>query len=145
MPGAGVLHKGAPRQRQTQDDRFTHLVRLRVAGVGSATGAGIPSRPTGMLEVVMSRWRSDSRSIRWAAAVLAIVLFYGTAVHVFQFIGSGLSAYPGLPGWLRTYFIALVVLDPLAAFLVVLRRRSGVALAVAVLTTDAVANGWAGP
>ncbi len=91
----------------------------------------------------MSRWHSASRSTRWAAAALAIVLFYGTAVHVFQLVGSGLSAYACLPAWLRTYFIALVVFDPLAAFLVVLRRRSGIALAVAVLTTDAVANGWA--
>lgn len=48
-----------------------------------------------------------------------------------------------MPGWLRTYFIALTVLDPLAALLVARRHRSGVALAVVVLVSDAAANGFA--
>jgi len=37
----------------------------------------------------------------------------------------------------------LTVLDPLAALLLARARRSGVVLAVAVLVTDAAANGWA--
>jgi len=48
-----------------------------------------------------------------------------------------------LPDWLRAYFTALTVLDPLAAVLLARRRRSGVVLAATVLVSDAAANGWA--
>jgi hypothetical protein len=75
--------------------------------------------------------------------VTVLVLAYGTVVHVVQLLAAGLDPYPGLPGWLRGYFIGLTVLDPLAAVLLALAKRSGVVLAVAVLVTDAAANAWA--
>lgn len=74
---------------------------------------------------------------------MVAVLAYGTLVHVVQLLASGLDPYPELPGWLRLYFVGLTVLDPLAAVLLARRRRSGIALAVAVLMTDSLANGWA--
>ena len=72
-----------------------------------------------------------------------LVLLYGTAVHVVQLAAAGGTPYPGMPGWLRAYFLSLTLLDPLTAGLLLLRRRSGVVLAVAVLVSDAAANGWA--
>lgn len=77
--------------------------------------------------------------------VLMIVLglAYGTAVHVVQLVSSGFDPYPGLPGWLRTYFVALTVLDPVAAVLLARRHRSGVALATTVFVSDTVGNGLA--
>ena len=72
-----------------------------------------------------------------------VVLAYGTAAHVEQLVAAGLNPYPALPGWLRAYFIALTVLDPLAASLLARRLRSGVVLAVAVLVSDAAANAYA--
>ncbi|MEH3075668.1 MAG: hypothetical protein PGN11_03175 [Quadrisphaera sp.] len=72
-----------------------------------------------------------------------MLLLYGTAVHVVQIVVAGGHPYPGLPGWLRIYFISLTVLDPLSAVLLLRRCRAGVLLAVAVLVTDAVANGLA--
>lgn len=74
---------------------------------------------------------------------IVVVLAYGTAVHVVQLVASGFDPYHGLPGWLRTYFIALTALDPLAAVLLARRQRSGAALAVVVLVSDAAANGFA--
>lgn len=71
------------------------------------------------------------------------VLAYGTVVHLVLLAVEGWGIYPGLPGWLRVYFVSLTLLDPLAATLLALRRRSGVLLTVAVLLTDAVANGLA--
>lgn len=71
------------------------------------------------------------------------MLAYGTVVHLVQLVASGFDPYPDLPGWLRTYFVALTVLDALAAVLLARRTRTGVALTVAVLVTDAAANGWA--
>ena len=44
-----------------------------------------------------------------------VVLAYGTAVHVVQLVAAGFKPYEGMPGWLRTSFIALMMLDPLNA------------------------------
>ena len=91
----------------------------------------------------MSRWQGAPPLARRAALVLVVVLSYGTAVHVVQLVATGFDPYPELPGWLRTYFITLTVLDPLAAVLLARRRRSGVVLAAAVLVSDSAANGVA--
>ncbi len=69
------------------------------------------------LKTVMSRWQGAPRSARITALAVVVVLVYGTAVHVVQLVASGIDPYPGVPGWLRTYFTALTVLDPLAAVL----------------------------
>ncbi|WP_448642673.1 hypothetical protein [Geodermatophilus sp. URMC 63] len=90
-----------------------------------------------------SRLDGAPRSARVVAVGAVVVLAYGTAVHVVQLALSGGDPYPGLPGWLRAYFVSLTLLDPLAAALLALRRRGGVVLAVGVLVSDAVANGWA--
>ena len=95
------------------------------------------------LSTVISRWQGAPRSVRTTALAVVVVLTYGTAVHVMQLVASGFNPYPDLPGWLRVYFIALTVLDPLAAVLLARRRRSGVVLAVVVLVSDAAANGFA--
>jgi hypothetical protein len=90
----------------------------------------------------MARWDGAPRPARVAAAAAVLVLAYGAVVHVVQLVVAGGVPYPGLPGWLRASFVSLTLLDPLAAGLLVLRRRSGVVLAVVVLVSDAVANGW---
>lgn len=91
----------------------------------------------------MKRWQGAPRPVRAVALGLVLALTYGTAVHVVQLVTAGFAPYPGLPGWLRTYFTALTVLDPLAAVLLVRRYRSGVVLTVAVLVSDSAANGFA--
>ena len=95
------------------------------------------------LSTVINRWQGAPRSVRTTALAVVVVLAYGTAVHVVQLVASGFNPYPDLPGWLRIYFTALTVLDPLAAVLLARRRRSGVVLAVVVLVSDAAANGFA--
>lgn len=86
------------------------------------------------------RWGGVPRSIRVAVAVLVGALMYGGAVHVVQVVGGG---YPWAPTSLAVYFVALTVLDPVAAVLLVRRRVSGLSLAAFVFVTDAVANGYA--
>ncbi|WP_369137917.1 hypothetical protein [Modestobacter versicolor] len=88
-------------------------------------------------------WGGAPRSLRAVVRGFVVLLGYGTAVHLLHLVTGGLDPYPGLPGWLAGYFVSLTVLDPLAAVLLVRARRSGIVLAVAVLTTDAAANGWA--
>lgn len=91
----------------------------------------------------MNRWIGAPPSVARVALGLVIVLAYGTAVHVVQQVATGFDPYPGLPGWLRSYFTSLTVLDPLAAVLLARRHRVGVVLAVALLVSDAAANGVA--
>lgn len=64
-------------------------------------------------------------------------------MHVVQLVVAAGEPSPGLPRWLRVCFISLTVLDPLAAFLLLPRYRTGVVLAVLVLTTDAFASALA--
>jgi hypothetical protein len=71
------------------------------------------------------------------------VFAYGTVVHVFQLLVGGWDPYPSMPGWLTVYFVSLTVVDPLAAVLLLLRRRAGLVLGLVILVTDAAANGYA--
>ena len=72
---------------------------------------------------------------------LVAVLAYGTVVHVVQLFSW--PPYPWAPGWLAAYFVSLTVFDPLAAGLLLARRAAGLYLAIAVLASDALANGYA--
>lgn len=90
-----------------------------------------------------NRWQGAPQSVHIIVLAIVVLLAYGTAVHVVQLVAAGFKPYEGMPGWLRTYFIALTVLDPLAALLLARRRRSGVALAVVIFVSDAAANGFA--
>ncbi len=83
------------------------------------------------------------RPVGVVATAAVVVLAYGSVVHLVHLVGSGFDPYPDLPVWLRTYFVALTVFDPVAAVLLARRTRTGVALAIAVLVADAPANGWA--
>ncbi|WP_307834235.1 hypothetical protein [Paractinoplanes lichenicola] len=74
--------------------------------------------------------------VRAAVAVFA----YGTVVHVFQLATGG---YPGMPGWLATYFVSLTFLDALAAVLLLRQPVVGLYLGGLILVTDAAANFYA--
>lgn len=89
------------------------------------------------------RWRGVPRAVRFCVAALAAVLAYGGVVHVVQVATGGWPPYPWAPPWLAAYFTSLTVLDPLAAALLLARRRAGLHLAVFVLVTDSAANFYA--
>lgn len=92
---------------------------------------------------MIGRWQDAPRLVRVVVGGFVLLRAYGTVVHLLQLVASGFAPYPALPGWLRAYFTALTVLDPLAAGLLARRLRSGVVLTAAVLVSDAAANGWA--
>lgn len=89
------------------------------------------------------RWSDVPVPARVVAFTVVAVLAYGTAVHAVQLATGGTDPYPGVPRWLATFYVALVVLDPLAAVLLLRRNRIGIGLAIAVLVTDAAANAYA--
>jgi hypothetical protein len=81
--------------------------------------------------------------VRGIAAAMILLLAYGTIVHVVQ-VSTGLPRpYEWAPAWLAAYFVALTVLEPLAAGLLWARRALGLHLTTAILVTDALANGYA--
>ena len=88
------------------------------------------------------RWHGVPRYVVAAVVAEAFVLAYGGAVHIAQ-LADGWPPYPWAPIWLAVYFVSLTALDPLAALLLLDRRRAGLYLAAIVLVTDALANGYA--
>jgi hypothetical protein len=78
-----------------------------------------------------------------AVIVLAVVLAYGGVVHLVQLAVGGWPPYRWAPAWLAIYFTSLTVLDPLAAWMLMRRRVTGLYLAAGVLVTDATANWYA--
>ncbi|MEU0592775.1 MULTISPECIES: hypothetical protein [Streptomyces] len=67
----------------------------------------------------------------------------GTGAHTVDLVRGGIHAYAAFPQIaLQTFFISLVVLDPLTAVLLGLVRRGGVWLAGAVMALDVGANWW---
>ena len=89
------------------------------------------------------RWVGVPDAVRRTVYGTACLLAYGTVVHVVKLLVADGDPYPSLPGWLSAYFVLLTALDPLAAVLLLLRRRTGLLLGCAVLVTDAAANGYA--
>ncbi|KAA6215464.1 hypothetical protein CP973_36070 [Streptomyces albofaciens JCM 4342] len=81
---------------------------------------------------------------RWVTVVYAIGFAQGACAHLLDLARGGIHVYATYPHVsYEVYFIGLVVLDPLAALLVVRLRRAGVWLACGVMTTDVTAN-WTG-
>jgi hypothetical protein len=74
-------------------------------------------------------------------AVWAIGFLVGTTTHVIDLAAGGLQAYAAFPTGIRIFWTALTLVDPLVIVLaVVLRRRAGVALGVAVVLADVAVN-----
>ena len=72
--------------------------------------------------------------------VFAAVFAYGTAVHLVQLVVGGKNPYPGVPVAIAWFFVALVVIDPLAAVLIARRTRIGLVFGATTLVLDAAAN-----
>ena len=66
----------------------------------------------------------------------------GTTTHVIDLFAGGASTYEGFPPAVRVFWVSLTVLDPLAVTLLLLRRRAGVVLGLAVILVDIAVN-WA--
>ncbi|WP_234440590.1 hypothetical protein [Streptomyces rimosus] len=90
------------------------------------------------------RWGRLPVWARWVAVVYAVGFAQGACAHLLDLVRGGIHAYASYPHVAyQVYFISLVVLDPLAALLVVRLRRAGVWLACGVMITDVTAN-WTG-
>ncbi|MET7638097.1 hypothetical protein [Streptomyces sp. NPDC005438] len=83
----------------------------------------------------------------WAVATAgllsAVLLLVGTVSHLSDLLRHGLHPYDWAPHWLNLYWASLTVFDTLAAVLLLRRRRLGVDLACAIVTTDLAAHWYA--
>ncbi|MGN5377768.1 hypothetical protein ACQ4WX_08950 [Streptomyces lasalocidi] len=93
---------------------------------------------------IRGRWRALPRRARAALVLYAAGFLEGTGAHAADLARGGLHAYAGFgPLPLQVFFVALIVLDPLAAVLILRVRPAGIRLATAVMTLDVLANWYA--
>ncbi|MEU8629783.1 hypothetical protein [Streptomyces sp. NPDC048669] len=79
--------------------------------------------------------------MRFVVTAYVICFLWGTTVHLVDLAGGGHNSYASYaPAPIRVYFVALVLLDPLAAVLLARLRPAGVLVAVAVMSVDMTAN-----
>lgn len=89
--------------------------------------------------------RRESRSR--AADVLRLIMVgafgIGTCTHIENTMRAGLMPLPLQPLACNLYWTSLTLLDPLAAFLLVVRPRLGLALSAAIMVSDVSVNAYA--
>ncbi|MFF5403184.1 hypothetical protein ACFY8K_14430 [Streptomyces misionensis] len=93
-----------------------------------------------MTDGIRRRWRALPPWARVLLLVHAGGFLEGTGWHAADLARRGPHAYSSFPLVLQVFFVALVVLDPLVAVLVLGARRAGVPSAGAVVAADAFAN-----
>ena len=75
--------------------------------------------------------------------VYALCLLAGAWTHLGILAAHGLRwDYGGVPGFTRVFWTSLTFLDPLAAILLFLKPRVGLAMTAAIITTDVTHNVW---
>lgn len=76
-------------------------------------------------------------------AVFALSLLAGAWTHFRILAAHGLLwDYGGVPGFTRVFWTSLTFLDPLAAILLFLKPRVGLALTVGIIVLDVAHNAW---
>ncbi|MFI9361703.1 hypothetical protein ACIG5E_11665 [Kitasatospora sp. NPDC053057] len=88
------------------------------------------------------RWGAQPRWVWWVAAVYVIGFVEGAGVHAFDVLSGGLHAYRAWPLESQLLFHTLLVLDPIAAVLVIRARPAGPPLGAGIMVADLVANWW---
>ena len=93
-----------------------------------------------MTDGIRRRWRALSPWTRVLLLGYAAGFLEGTGWHAVDLARRGLHAYSSLALPIQVFFVALVVLDPLVAALVLGARPAGAPLAGAVIAVDVLAN-----
>lgn len=81
---------------------------------------------------------------RIALGVYVACFAIGTVSHALDFVVLGLRPYSWGPPLLEAFWSSLVLLDPVAAALLLFgKRRAGLALAAIIMVCDVAANSYA--
>lgn len=124
-PPTGVVRAGATDARASQ---YVGLVRLVIARC-QADHAGM------LVNERAFHRRGRGIQIVWAAGFLV-----GATSHILDLAAGGVVTYAGFPPAPRAFWVSLTLVDPLAVVLVLLRRRAGVLLGLAIILSDITVN-----
>lgn len=104
------------------------------AVVSLVLGLGIP--------LSHQRLRRDGwpTALRWVLLVLVGGLLVGTVSHTFDALRAGWQPPPDQPVAFNIFWTSLLLLDPLGAWLLVHRTRSGLGLLVGIMIADIGVN-----
>lgn len=80
---------------------------------------------------------------RLCVGVLVAGFAIGTFTHAQHLVNVGWVVFSAAPVWMTVYWNTLVVLDPLAAILLLRVRRAGLALGLAIMVSDVAVNSYA--
>ena len=83
---------------------------------------------------------ASARALRVFQVVWVIGFLVGTTTHAADLIVGGLNTYSAFPLGVRLFWVALTILDPVIAALIIFRRRSGILLGGAVILADIAVN-----
>lgn len=81
-----------------------------------------------------------NRACRTIHVVWVAGSFIGTVSHVLELVAGGVQTYGEFPPALRMFWISLTLLDPLAALLLLLKRRTGIAPGLTIIHSDIAVN-----
>ena len=83
---------------------------------------------------------ASARALRVFQVLWVLGFLVGTTTHTADLILGGVNAYSGFPLGVRLFWVTLTILDPVAAALLLFRRRSGIMLGGAVIIADIAVN-----
>ena len=86
------------------------------------------------------RWGDRPAWIRCTAAVYVVGFLEGTGAHGYVLATGGLNAYGYAPMLVQLFFHLLLLLDPLAALVIIRARPGGPMFAALVMLADVVGN-----
>jgi hypothetical protein len=83
---------------------------------------------------------ASARALRVFQVLWVLGFLVGTTTHTADLIVGGVNAYSDFPLGVRLFWVALTLLDPATAALIIFRRRSGIVLGIAVIVADIAVN-----
>ncbi len=87
------------------------------------------------------KFKNLDRKTKYILIIQAIGMLMGASTHLQWVINNGfLSDKYNAPFLTRIFWDSLTFLDPLAAFLLILRPRKGLILTLAIITLDVIHN-----
>jgi hypothetical protein len=92
----------------------------------------------------METIRSESVAQRIVVSLWVCALVVGTVCHVLDIVRGGWLPYRRYALGLNLFWTALTFADPLAALLLIYRRRAGVYVALSIISIDVAVNSAVG-
>lgn len=83
------------------------------------------------------------RTRRYVVGLLVVGFAIGTFTHAVHLFNVGWVVFSSAPVWMNVYWTALVILDPVAAMLLIRTPRAGLALGLAIMVSDVAVNSYA--